>query len=111
MGRINAGGPVLKRVRLNQKPTACEGRRNGMNDRSLVQVAGKRLFARFVPKYCASGIGPNGAADKCPCQQRSLRNAPRPGLGTQLVETEKHECHKVDDRKSADDVRQGEEGG
>ena len=81
-----------------------------MNDRSLVEVAGKRLFARFVPKYRASGIGTNGSTDKCPFQQRSLRNAPRPGLGTQLVETEKHECHKVDDRKSADDVGQGEEG-
>lgn len=82
-----------------------------LKDSQLVEVAGKRLFAGFVPEHRTARICADGAPDERPCKQRPLGYASRALLGADLVESEQHECPYVDERKGRKGIGESEEGG
>ncbi len=81
-----------------------------MQDRGLVQVAGKGLLARLMPEQRTAGISADGAPPKRPSQQRPFGHPPRPLRGTDLVKTEQHERPQIDQRQQAKGIGEGEEG-
>ena len=81
-----------------------------MQNRGLVQVAGKGLLARLMPEQRAAGISADGAPQKRPSQQRPFGHPPSPLRGTDLVKTEQHERPQIDQRQQAQGIGEGEEG-
>ena len=81
-----------------------------MQYRGLVEVAGKGLLARLVPECSATGIGADDPTQKRPSQQRPFGHPPRSRLSADLVEAEQYERPKIDQRKQAKRVGEGEEG-
>ncbi len=81
-----------------------------MQNRGLVQVAGKGLLARLMPEQRTAGISADGAPQKRPSEQRPFGHPPRSRLRTDLVKTEQHERPQIDQRKQAKGVGEGEEG-
>ena len=76
-----------------------------------MQVAGKGLLARLMPKQRTAGISADGAAQKRPSQQRPFGHPPSPLRGTDLVKTEQHERPQIDQRQQAKRIGEGKEGG
>ena len=87
-------------------------RRDGkaLQDRGLVQVAGKGLLARLMPEQRTAGIRADSPTQKRPSQQRPFGHPPRSLLRTDLVKTEQHERPQIDQRKQAKRIGEGEEG-
>ena len=82
-----------------------------MQNRGLVQVAGKGLLARLMPEQRAASISADGAPQKRPSQQRPFGHPPSPLRGADLVKTEQHEGPQIDQHKQAKGIGEGEEGG
>ncbi len=106
MGKDNGKEPQLPR----QHPSPHQRDGKALQDRGLVQVAGKGLLARLMPKQRTAGIGADGPAQKRPSQQHPLGHPPRAVRGTDLVKTEQHERPQIDQRKQAKGIGEGEEG-
>jgi hypothetical protein len=81
-----------------------------MQNRGLVQVAGKGLLARLMPEQRTAGISADATPQKRPSQQRPFGHPPSPLRGTDLVKTEQHERPQIDQRKQAKSIGEGEEG-
>ena len=94
----------------HQHPSPHQSDGKDVQDRSLVQVAGKGLLARLVPEQRTAGISANRAPQKRPSQQRPFGHPPSPLRGTDLVKTEQHERPQIDQRKQAKGIGEGEEG-
>lgn len=94
----------------HQHPAPHQRDGKALQNRSLVQVAGKGLLARLMPKQRTCGISADGAPQKRPSQQRPFRHPPRSRLRTDLVKTEQHERPQIDQRKQAKGIGEGEEG-
>jgi len=82
-----------------------------VQNRGLVQVAGKGLLAGFMPEQCAASIGPDRPTQKRPSQQRPFRHAAGPRPSAHLVEAEQQEGDQVDQRNRREDIGQSEDGG
>lgn len=94
----------------HQHPSPHQRDGKDVQNRGLVQVAGKGLLARLMPKQRTAGISADGAAQKRPSQQRPFGHPPSPLRGTDLVKTEQHERPQIDQRKQAKGIGEGEEG-
>ena len=75
-----------------------------------MQVAGKGLLARLMPKQRTAGISADGPPQKRPSQQRPFGHPPRAPRGANLVKTEQHERPQVDQGQQAKGVGESEEG-
>ncbi len=106
MGKDNGKEPQLPR----QHPSPHQRDGKALQDRGLVQVAGKGLLARLMPKQRTAGIRADGPAQKRPSQQHPLGHPPRAVRGTDLVKTEQHERPQIDQRQQAKGIGEGEEG-
>lgn len=78
-----------------------------MQNRGLVQVAGKGLLAGFMPEQCTAGVGPDAPPKKRPSQQRPLGHAAGPRPSAELVEAEQQEGDQVNQRQQAKRVGEG----
>ncbi len=109
---VTGGGnePSTKPQLPHQHPSPHEREGKALQNRGLVQVAGKGLLARLMPEQRTTGISANRAPQKRPSQQRPFRHPPRPRLRTDLVKTEQHERPQIDQRKQAKGIGEGEEG-
>ncbi len=94
----------------HQHPASHQREGQDVQDRGLVQVAGKGLLARLMPKQRTAGISADATPQKRPSQQRPFGHPPRSRLRTDLVKTEQHERPQIDQRKQAKGVGEGEEG-
>ena len=94
----------------HQHPAPHQRDGQGVQNRCLVQVAGKGLLARLMPEQCAAGISADATPQKRPSQQRPFGHPPSPLRGTDLVKTEQHERPQIDQRKQAKGIGEGEEG-
>ena len=94
----------------HQHPAPHQRDGQGVQDRGLVQVAGKGLLARLMPEQRTAGISADGTPQKRPSQQRPFGHPPRSRLRTDLVKTEQHERPQIDQRKQAKGIGEGEEG-
>ncbi len=106
MGKDDGKEPQLPR----QHPAPHQRDGKALQDRGLVQVAGKGLLARFMPEQRTAGISADSATQKRPSQQRPFGHPPRPRLRTDLVKTEQHERPQIDQRKQAKGIGEGEDG-
>lgn len=93
-----------------QHPSPHQRDGKAVQNRGLVQVAGKGLLARLMPEQRTAGIRADGAPKKRPSQQRPFGHPPRSRLRTDLVKTEQHERPQIDQRKQAKGIGEGEEG-
>ena len=110
-GDGDGGRPRWKEPQLpHQHPSPHQRDGEDLQDRSLVQVAGKGLLARLMPEQCTAGIRADCTPQKRPSQQRSFGHPPSPLRGTDLVKTEQHERPQIDQRKQAKGIREGDEG-
>ena len=82
-----------------------------MQNRGLVQVAGKGLLARLMPEQRATGIGPDGPTQKRPSQQRPFRHTAGPRPSAELIDAEQQEGDQVDQCKQAKRVGEGDHAG
>lgn len=109
---MTGGGnePPTKPQLPRQHPAPHQRDGKDVQDRGLVQVAGKGLLARLMPKQCTAGISADGPPQKRPSEQRPFGHPPRSRLRTDLVKTEQHERPQIDQRKQAKGIGEGEEG-
>ena len=102
--------PPTKPQLPHQHPAPYQRDGQDVQNRGLVQVAGKGLLARLMPEQRTAGISADGPAQKRPSQQHPFRHPPRSPRGTNLVKTEQHERPQIDQRKQAKGIGEGEEG-
>lgn len=94
----------------HQHPAPHQRDGKALQNRSLVQVAGKGLLARLMPEQRTAGIRADATPQKRPSQQRPFGHPPSPLRGADLVKTEQHERPQIDQRKQAKGIGEGEEG-
>lgn len=94
----------------HQHPSPDQRDGKALQNRGLVQVAGKGLLARLMLEQRTAGIRADGPPQKRPSQQRPFGHPPRSRFRTDLVKTEQHERPQIDQRKQAKGIGEGEEG-